>query len=171
MLENIDSNAWIIIFLISIIIFGFILMNKNESHLRRIQQLELEHGNKMNVLRNKKQTGLKSQLKGDISEMLIPWMTTKTGCTATELKHHGKPIDWIGFKGLDNENEKVSIQFIEVKSGPEPKYLKKERNGKSPLKGNELRIQEAINRKDVNHQIIYLNSKQIETHLQNIGVE
>ena len=162
MLDN--SNAWIIIFLTSIIIFGFI-------HLRKIQQLEREHQTKMIALRNKKQTGLKSQLKGDISEMLIPWMTKKTGCTVTELKHHGKPIDWVGFKGLDNENEKVSIQFIEVKSGPKPKYLKKEGNEKSPLKGNELRIQEAINRKDVNHQIIYLNSKQIETHLQNIGVE
>jgi len=154
-----DENSVIIIFLINIIIFIIIYIKQSGKH-----QTEMFN------LRKKKQDGLKSQLKGDLSELVIPWLSA-SGCSGSELRHFGKPIDWIGFKGLDNENEKVSIQFIEVKSGPEPKYLKKERNGKSPLKGNELRIQEAINRKDVNHQIIYLNSKQIETHLQNIGVE
>ena len=185
MLESIDSNTWLIIVLIiaiiflTIIILGFILYQKAKG---KIVEMELEHQQKenewtqkhadeMDKLRKRKDTGLKSQLKGSVSEMLIPWMTRETGCTSTELRHYGDPIDWVGFKGMDKPDEKISIQFIEVKSGPKPAYLQKKDNKKSPLKDNELRVQEAVDRKDVHHQLIYINSKEVEEHLAKIGLE
>ena len=173
MFENVifDANEWLVIILLLIIIGFFLYHNYTQrKHLDEIIAINEDNEKAMTSLRSKKQLGLKSQLKGDISEMLIPWMTRKTGCTSTELRHYGDPIDWIGFKGMDKPDEEISIQFIEVKSGTAPAYLLKEGNEKSPLRDNERRVQEAVKRKDVHHQLIYINSKEVKEHLEKIGV-
>ena len=64
------------------------------------------------LLRKRKNLGLKSQLKGDLAELIIPWLN-ESGCTGSELKHFGKPIDWIGFKGLDDPTAKIGIKIID----------------------------------------------------------
>ena len=56
-----DENSVIIIFLINTIIF-IIIYNKQSK----------KHQTEMFTLRKKKQDGLKSQLKGDLSELVIP---------------------------------------------------------------------------------------------------
>ena len=53
-----------------------------------------------------------------------------------ELNFLGNPIDFIGFKGIDTD-EDVEIQFIEVKTG------------KSSLSSKQRRIRDAIKAKKV----------------------
>jgi predicted Holliday junction resolvase-like endonuclease len=146
--ENIDLNSVIIIFLINALIFLIIYVKQNKKHQTN-----------MNTLRKKKQDGLKSQLKGDLTELVIPWLS-KTGCSGTELRHFGKPIDWIGFKGLNDPTAKIGIKVIEVKTG-------KTKN----LTMNERRIKDAVERKDIEWMTIHIKQKDVEEHLRNIGAE
>ena len=121
-----DENSVIIIFLINIIIFIIIYIKQSGKH-----QTEMFN------LRKKKQDGLKSQLKGDLSELVIPWLSA-SGCSGSELRHFGKPIDWIGFKGLDDPTAQIEIKIIEVKTGKTKNLTK-----------NEKRIKNAVERKDI----------------------
>ena len=145
---NIDLNLLMVIFLINILIFLIIYVKQSQ-----------KHRNEMAILRKKKQVGLKSQLKGDLAELVIPWLSA-SGCSGTELRHFGKPIDWIGFKGLDDPNAQIEIKVIEVKTGT-TKNLSK----------NEKRIKKAVERKDIEWMTIHIKQKEVEKHLQNIGVE
>jgi predicted Holliday junction resolvase-like endonuclease len=143
-----DENSVIIIFLINIIIFIVIYIKQSKKH-----QTEMFN------LRKKKQDGLKSQLKGDLSELVIPWLSA-SGCSGSELRHFGKPIDWIGFKGLDDPTAQIEIKIIEVKTG-------KTKN----LTINEKRIKNAVERKDIEWITIHIKQKEVEERLRNIGVE
>jgi len=143
-----DENSVIIIFLINIIIFIVIYIKQSKKH-----QTEMFN------LRKKKQDGLKSQLKGDLSELVIPWLSA-SGCSGNELRHFGKPIDWIGFKGLDDPTAQIEIKIIEVKTG-------KTKN----LTINEKRIKNAVERKDIEWITIHIKQKEVEERLRNIGVE
>ena len=145
---NIDLNLMMIIFLINILIFLIIYIKQGQ-----------KHHTEMAILRKKKQVGLKSQLKGDLAELVIPWLSV-SGCSGTELRHFGKPIDWIGFKGLNDPNAQIEIKVIEVKTG-------KTKN----LSKNEKRIKEAVERKDIEWMTIHIKQEEVEEHLQNIGVE
>ena len=113
----------------------------------------------MELLRKRKNLGLKSQLKGDLAELIIPWLN-ESGCTGSELKHFGKPIDWIGFKGLDDPTANIGIKIIEVKTG-------KTKN----LSQNERRIKDAVERKDIEWMTIHIKQKDVEKHLDNIGLK
>tara|TARA_B100001250_G_scaffold31241_1_gene25602 strand:+ start:210 stop:650 length:441 start_codon:yes stop_codon:yes gene_type:complete len=143
-----DGNSVIIIFLINIIIFIIIYIKQSKKH-----QTE------MFDLRKKKQDGLKSQLKGDLSELVIPWLSA-SGCSGSELRHFGKPIDWIGFKGLDDPKAQIEIKIIEVKTGKTKNLTK-----------NEKRIKNAVERKDIEWITIHIKQKEVEERLRNIGVE
>ena len=143
-----DENSVIIIFLINTIIF-IIIYNKQSK----------KHQTEMFTLRKKKQDGLKSQLKGDLSELVIPWLSA-SGCSGSELRHFGKPIDWIGFKGLDNPAAQIEIKIIEVKTGKTKNLTK-----------NEKRIKNAVERKDIEWITIHIKQKEVEERLRNIGVE
>ena len=143
-----DENSVIIIFLINTIIF-IIIYNKQSK----------KHQTEMFTLRKKKQDGLKSQLKGDLSELVIPWLSA-SGCSGSELRHFGKPIDWIGFKGLDDPTAQIEIKIIEVKTG-KTKILTK----------NEKRIKNAVERKDIEWITIHIKQNEVEERLRNIGVE
>ena len=143
-----DENSVIIIFLINTIIF-IIIYNKQRK----------KHQTEMFTLRKKKQDGLKSQLKGDLSELVIPWLSA-SGCSGSELRHFGKPIDWIGFKGLDDPTAQIEIKIIEVKTGKTKNLTK-----------NEKRIKNAVERKDIEWITIHIKQKEVEERLRNIGVE
>ena len=143
-----DENSVIIIFLINTIIF-IIIYNKQSK----------KHQTEMFTLRKKKQDGLKSQLKGDLSELVIPWLSA-SGCSGSELRHFGKPIDWIGFKGLDDPTAQIEIKIIEVKTGKTKNLTK-----------NEKRIKNAVERKDIEWITIHIKQKEVEERLRNIGVE
>ena len=143
-----DENSVIIIFLINIIIFIVIYIKQSKKH-----QTEMFN------LRKKKQDGLKSQLKGDLSELVIPWLSA-SGCSGSELRHFGKPIDWIGFKGLDDPTAQIKIKIIEVKTGKTKNLTK-----------NEKRIKNAVERKDIEWITIHIKQKEVEERLRNIGVE
>ena len=148
MLDNINSELWLIILLSCIIFFVFIYLKQTINHNVQIE-----------LLRKRKNLGLKSQLKGDLAELIIPWLN-ESGCTGSELKHFGKPIDWIGFKGLDDPTAKIGIKIIEVKTG-------KTKN----LSQNERRIKDAVERKDIEWMTIHIKQKDVEKHLDNIGLE
>ena len=143
-----DENSVIIIFLINTIIF-IIIYNKQSK----------KHQTEMFTLRKKKQDGLKSQLKGDLSELVIHWLSA-SGCSGSELRHFGKPIDWIGFKGLDDPTAQIEIKIIEVKTGKTKNLTK-----------NEKRIKNAVERKDIEWITIHIKQNEVEERLRNIGVE
>ena len=148
MLDNINSELWLIILLSCIIFFAFIYLKQTINHNAQIE-----------LLRKRKNLGLKSQLKGDLAELIIPWLN-ESGCTGSELKHFGKPIDWIGFKGLDDPTAKIGIKIIEVKTGQTKN-----------LSHNEKRIKDAVERKDIEWMTIHIKQKNVEKHLDNIGLE
>ena len=143
-----DENSVIIIFLINTIIF-IIIYNKQSK----------KHQTEMFTLRKKKQDGVKSQLKGDLSELVIPCLSA-SGCSGSELRHFGKPIDWIGFKGLDDPTAQIEIKIIEVKTGKTKNLTK-----------NEKRIKNAVERKDIEWITIHIKQNEVEERLRNIGVE
>ena len=156
MLENLGIES-IAALIIAVLILGIIIIKLKMEN--RIQELELRHQTEMIALRKKKQTGLKAQLKGDLAELVIPWLA-ESGCSGTELKHFGKPIDWIGFKGLDDPTAEIGIKVIEVKTGKT-----------KVLSQNERRIKDAVERKDIEWMTIHINQKEVEEHLTKVGIQ
>ena len=70
------------------------------------------------VLEKEKEKALnksRSVIKGQLSEQFAPF-STNFPCSSTECNFQGKPIDFIGFKGLDNKYVE-EVLFIEIKSG------------------------------------------------------
>lgn len=57
----------------------------------------------------------RSVIKGQLVEQFAPF-TQDFPCNTTECSFLAKPIDFIGFRGLDNSNVE-EIVFIEIKSG------------------------------------------------------
>ena len=124
MLENIDTD-WVMI------AFGIIILyvwyqrkiNEIERYYRKeirerenlIHELEEEHASDIERERKDAINSSRSIIKGQISEILAPWVMTTVN-SVKELNFLGNPIDFVGFKGIDNKNEKVEIKFIEVKT-------------------------------------------------------
>lgn len=70
------------------------------------------------VVENEKNKALnksRSVIKGQLVEQFAPF-TQEFPCNTTECSFLAKPIDFIGFRGLDNKSVE-EILFIEVKSG------------------------------------------------------
>jgi predicted Holliday junction resolvase-like endonuclease len=57
----------------------------------------------------------RSVIKGQLVEQFAPF-TQDFPCNTTECSFLAKPVDFIGFRGLDNSNVE-EIVFIEIKSG------------------------------------------------------
>lgn len=142
---------------IAVLILGIIITYLKMRVILR--ETEIKHQNEMTALRKKKQVGLKAQLKGDLAELVVPWLA-ESGCNGTELKHFGKPIDWIGFKGLDDPTAEIGIKVIEVKTG-KTKILSQ----------NERRIKDAVERKDIEWITIHINQQEVEDHLAQVGIQ
>ena len=90
----------------------------------------------------------RSTIKGDISEIIAPWSMNAVD-SVKELKFLGNPIDFVGFKGLDGEEE-IEIKFIEVKSG------------KSRLNKNQRRIRDAVIAKRIEWVEVRVKGTEIE---------
>ena len=71
-----------------------------------------------------------------------------------ELNFLGNPIDFVGFKGLDGDDE-VEIKFIEVKSG------------KSKLNKNQRRVKAAVLAKKIQWVEVRINNTEIEGRFSN----
>tara|TARA_B100000683_G_scaffold182462_1_gene175752 strand:+ start:9601 stop:10059 length:459 start_codon:yes stop_codon:yes gene_type:complete len=94
---------------------------------------------------NKKQ---RATIKGQITETIAPWSMTVVD-SVSELNFLGNPIDFIGFKGLDG-NDDIDIKFIEVKSG------------KSNLSTKQRRIRDAVKAKRIEWVEVRISEIQIE---------
>lgn len=71
-----------------------------------------------NILEHEKKKALdksRSILKGQLSEQFAPF-GPNFPCSTTECSFLGRPIDFIGYKGLDNKFVE-EVLFIEIKSG------------------------------------------------------
>ena len=112
------------------------LMSQVDKHSEELRKLEIE-------TRKDSTKRQRSILKGQISETLAPW-TIDAVNSVKELSFLGNPIDFIGFKGLDTE-EDIEIKFIEIKTG------------KSRLTKSEKRIKEAVEAKRVEWKTIKIN--------------
>ncbi len=98
--------------------------------LKIIVQMKLSHRTAIHDARKDTSNRQRSVIKGQISEVIAPWSIESVN-SVKELNFLGSPIDFVGFKGLDGENE-IEIKFIEIKSG------------KSRLTKNQRRIRDAV---------------------------
>jgi predicted Holliday junction resolvase-like endonuclease len=97
----------------------------------------------------------RSIIKGDISEIIAPW-SIKAVNSVKELNFMGSPIDFVGFKGLDGEDE-IEIKFIEIKSG------------KSRLNKNQRRIRDAVAAKRIEWVEVRVKDTEIEIEEKTIN--
>ena len=96
----------------------------------KIIQIKLVQRTAIKEARKDTSVRQRSVIKGQISESIAPW-SMKAVNSVSELKFLGHPIDFVGFKGLDDEGD-IDIKFIEVKTG------------KSRLNKNQRRIRDAV---------------------------
>jgi predicted Holliday junction resolvase-like endonuclease len=126
MIENIKVD-WLLAAFVIIILYALERYHRKE--IRELEKYyrkeikerddniyEMKEIHATNIENARKNTIKSSQstIKGQISEILAPWLMTSVN-SVKELNFLGNPIDFIGFKGLDN-NEEVEIKFIEVKT-------------------------------------------------------
>ena len=140
-------TAFILIF-----IFWFLVTRIEKLHdekIELVQKVKLIEKEKEEAISNARKDSVKRQraiIKGDISEIIAPWSMTVVN-SVKELSFLGNPIDFIGFKGLDCEEE-IEIKFIEVKSG------------KSKLSSKQKQIKDAVLEKRV--EWVEVRVKEIE---------
>lgn len=119
-----------IIALILGIIIGFLALKyKFEKKLNVLLKLEREDAIKRS----------RATLTGQFSEQISPYMPDFP-YSPTECKFIGKPIDFIVFKGADENNIKEVI-FLEVKSG-DSKLNKQEKNLKETILAKKIKWDE-----------------------------
>ena len=140
-------TAFILIF-----IFWFLVTRIGKLHdekIELVQKIKLIEKEKEEAISNARKDSVKRQraiIKGDISEIIAPWSMTVVN-SVKELSFLGNPIDFVGFKGLDGDEE-IEIKFIEVKSG------------KSKLSSKQKRIKDAVLEKRV--EWVEVRVKEIE---------
>ena len=144
MLENINQY-WLAVAFAIIIIYAWYQreLNQIEKYYRKeirileekIYEVEEKHSTDIENARKEANESQRSTIKGQISEILAPWLMDTVN-SVKELNFLGNPIDFIGFKGIDTD-EDVEIKFIEVKTG------------KSSLSSKQRRIRDAIKAKKV----------------------
>ena len=130
----------IVVIIISTIIILYLLWNIIKMKLT--QKAAIKDARKDTAARQR------SIIKGDISEIIAPW-SIKSVNSVKELNFMGSPIDFVGFKGLDGDDE-IEIKFIEVKSG------------KSRLNKNQRRIRDAVAAKRIEWVEVRVKDTEIE---------
>ena len=123
--------------------------------LRKIIQLKFAHRAAINDARKDTGNRQRSVIKGQISEVLAPWSIESVN-SVKELNFLGSPIDFVGFKGLDGEDD-IDIKFIEVKSG------------KSRLNKNQRRIRDAVAAKRIEWVEVRVKDTEIEIEEKTLG--
>ena len=112
------------------LIIGYLLLKRNfENKLNSILKSEREDAIKRS----------RAVIGGQFSEQLAPYLP-EFPYKPTEIKFLGKPIDFIVFKGSD-ENLIDEIIFVEVKSG-NAKLNKQEKNLKETILAKRVRWDE-----------------------------
>ena len=101
-----------ILILIASVGIIFLLVRELIRKVGEINRLKLEHEGQIKAARKDSNDRQRSTIKGQISETLAPWSMDAVN-SVKELNFLGNPIDFIGFKGLDGEDE-VEIKFIEI---------------------------------------------------------
>ena len=134
--------------LVVAVVIIFFLLRELIRKVSEINRLKLEHEGQIKAARKDSNDRQRSTIKGQISETLAPWSMDAVN-SVKELNFLGNPIDFIGFKGLDGEDE-VEIKFIEVKSG------------KSKLNKNQRRVRDAVKAKRIEWVEVRINEIQIE---------
>ncbi len=130
----------IVVIIISTIIILYLLWNIIKMKLT--QKAAIKDARKDTAARQR------SIIKGDISEIIAPW-SIKSVNSVKELNFMGSPIDFVGFKGLDGDDE-IEIKFIEIKSG------------KSKLNKNQRRIRDAVIAKRIEWVEVQVKDTEIE---------
>ena len=116
--------------------------------LWKIIQLKFTHRAAINDARKDTGNRQRSIIKGQISEVIAPWSIESVN-SVKELNFLGSPIDFVGFKGLDGDDE-IEIKFIEIKSG------------KSRLTKNQRRIRDAVIAKRIEWVEVRVKGTEIE---------
>ena len=116
--------------------------------LWKIIELKLAHRAAINNARKDTGNRQRSIIKGQISEVIAPWSIESVN-SVKELNFLGSPIDFVGFKGLDGDDE-IEIKFIEIKSGT------------SRLTKNQRRIRDAVIAKRIEWVEVRVKDTEIE---------
>ena len=137
---------------------------------------EVRKGKK--AAKEEKDTRQKALFKGEITENIVPFIKEYTGCNGGELLYFGgRPIDWIGFQGLDeiddkkglkhfkDSGKKVTIKFFEVKNREKDKKSKK-----VSLGARGTAIKEAINEGRVEWKAITVHQKDVDKSIGNLDI-
>lgn len=82
----------------------------------------------------------KTSTKGIISEQMSPLFPGFPG-EASEARFIGKPVDFLIFKGMNEENI-TEVVFVEVKTGKYPKLNKNEQTLKATIEAKRVRWEE-----------------------------
>ena len=149
-----------ILLLILITLFLFWKLFQKNIEISKINQLiiDMQHQHKELIkkaeieARKDSTSRQRSTIKGQITETLAPWSMTVVN-NVKELNFIGNPIDFVGFKGLEG-NEEIEIKFIEVKSG------------KSKLNKTQRRIREAVLAKRIEWIEVRINKLAVKEELQ-----
>lgn len=117
---------------------------RTERHREEIRQLVAAHQEAM----QRQKITQRSVHVGAAAETFATWLPNFP-VLPTEARHisGGSPIDYIGFRGLEDEDGEITIVFIEVKSG-------KTWRGKQ-LTPRERRVQEAVQQARVEWVVYY----------------
>ncbi len=122
----------IILFVIGILIFlwlGYIIGRKIEDNDWKLNKLPL-------IVRDRLKTS-RAVLGGQFSEQLAPYLPD-FNYSPTECRFVGKPIDFLVFKGMDNDAIE-EVVFVEVKSGKSKSLSKRERTLKDVIAEKRVR--------------------------------
>ena len=122
---------------LSLIVIGFIsfLLGYWKGRIKRDDFWKKQVKNRLDTSR--------AVLKGQIGEQIVP-LLGNFPYLLSELRFIGAPIDYLVFKGIDNNNIE-EIVFLEIKSG------------KSKLSKREKSLKEAVLDKKVSWREIYLD--------------
>ena len=136
-----------ILFFIALVSYLIKLLNSIKQENNELKVKIILHNQELNdaekAARKDSTNRQRAILKGQISETLAPWSIDAVN-SVKELSFLGNPIDFIGFKGLDTDEE-IEIKIIEIKTG------------NSRLNKSEKRIKEAVLAKRVDWKTIHVS--------------
>lgn len=129
--KYIISIAFILIFAIIFFILGTCF---SFIHFEKKYRLLLKENRKDAIKRSK------AVINGQVVEQIAPFLP-EFPCSPLDVKFIGKPIDFIGFSGL-SENDKIeNIVFIEVKTA-DSNLSSREKEIKDAIKNNRIKYVE-----------------------------
>lgn len=120
----------IIVFAIFILLYlGYVIGRKIEDREWQLHKLE-------SIVKQRLKTS-RSVIGGQFSEQLAPYLPDFK-YNPSEVRFIGKPIDFLVFKGMDNQ-EIEEVIFVEVKSGKSKSLNKHERILRDVIKEKKVR--------------------------------